>query len=414
MPFISLLPRYSVYTLLIFAPLARGAVQPWAITVIQMITLIGLTAFLITKTWEGNLHWIKTPLDKPIVLLLALCTISLIFSVHRPTSIRSLILLINYLIVFYLTIHTFRTRRDILHLVYVIIGVSLFLSLFGLFKYLGTNPFPWWDYTDLPALTHRLSSTYGNPDHLAGFMEMALPLLLGLLLLGYTRGQTVLFLYITCMVLSALILSLSRGAWLATAAGLIFMAVGLLFDRHFHRKRLIIGITGTTILALFIILSTTPVVERIIETTAKDTESNLYSRILGWQGTIDMIGEHPLTGTGPGTYRYAFTKYQPPGLAAHRTMAHNDYLHFIAEIGIVLAAAIVISLIAVFAKGLNKLKNPSRLVRGTTLGALAGVTAMIFHSFFDFNLHIPGNTVLFTALLAISITLFPTSYRPAS
>jgi len=398
---ISQLPRYAIYALLIFAPLARGAVQPWAITVIQIITLIALASFLITKTWQGDFHWIKTPLDKPIILLLALCAISFAFSLHRPTSFQALILLLNYLVIFYLTIHTFRTRRDILHLIYVIIGVAFFLALFGLFKYFGTNPFPWWEYTDIPQSTHRLASTYGNPDHLAGFMEMALPLLLGLLLLGYTRGQTTLFLYITCMVLAALILTLSRGAWIGIAAGLIFMGACLFLDRFFHRKRLLIGITATTILALFIILSTTPVVERIIETTEKDTESNLYSRILGWQGTIDMIREYPLAGTGPGTYSYAVTKYQPPGLTLHRTMAHNDYLHFIGETGVAAIAVFVIGAIAVFSKGLKKIRNQSRLVRGTTLGGLGALTAIIFHSFFDFNLHIPANIILFTVLAAM-------------
>ena len=257
MKFIGQLPRCAVFTLLIFTPLARGGVQPWAVTVIQMITLIGLSAFLITKIWEGHFHWIKTPLDKPIILLLAVCMISFAFSTHKPTSFWSLVLLVNYLILFYLTIHIFRTRMNILHLVYVIIGVSLFLSLLGLFKYFGSNPFPWWDYTDIDTEALRLASTYGNSNHLAGYMEMALPLLLGLLLLGYTRGETILFLYIACMALSTLILSLSRGAWLGMAAGLIFMTACLLLDRHFHRKRLLIGIVCTVVFALFIAVSYT-------------------------------------------------------------------------------------------------------------------------------------------------------------
>jgi len=409
MRIISQVPCYAIYALLIFAPLARGGVQPWAGTVIQMITLIGLSSFVLTKTWQGSFHWIKTPLDKPIILILALCAISFAFSVHKPTSFQALLLLLNYLVIFYLTIHTFRTRKDILHLIYVIIGIALFLSLFGLFKYFGANPFPWWDYTDINQSAPRLASTYGNPDHLAGFMEMALPLLLGLMLLGYTRGQTMLFLYTTCMVIAALILSLSRGAWIGISLGLIFMASSLFLDRHFHRKRLLIVITGATVLAVFIILSTTPVVKRIIETAEQDTESNLYSRILGWQGTMDMIRKYPLTGTGPGTYAYAVTKFQPPGLTLHRTMAHNDYLHFMGETGVAAIVIFVIGAIALLLKGIKKIRNQSRLIRGTTVGGLGALISIVFHSFFDFNLHIPANIIIFTVLVAMLAAPNPNS-----
>ncbi len=398
---ITQIPRYAIYALLIFSPLARASVQPWAITVIHILTLIALTAFIVTKLWQGRFHWIKTPLDKPIIALMALCLISSIFSLHRPTSLSALIQLANYLVILFLTIHTFRTRKDIVHLIYVIIGISLFLSVFGLFKYFGTNPFPWWDYTDMAEHADRLASTYGNADHLAGFMEMALPLILGLLLLGYSRGETLLFLYVACMVLSALILSLSRGAWLGMATALVFMAACLLKDRNFHRKRLLFAILGTTLAIIMIILSTTPVVERIMTTAEKDTESNLYSRIQGWKGTIDMIRDYPLTGTGPGTYTYAFTQYQPPGLERHRTMAHNEYLHFITETGVAAVALILFFAVVFYGKGYRKLKNPSRLVRGTALGALAGITAIVIHSFFDFSLHIPANIIVFTVLVGM-------------
>lgn len=398
---IALIPRYAIYALLVFAPLARGGVQPWAATVIQMITVVALAAFLFTRTWKGRFYWIKTPQDKPILLLVAVCLISSAFSVHKPTSLRSLVLLLNYLILFYLTIHSFRTRKDILHLVYVIIGVAFLLSLFGLFKFFGANPFPWWDYTDLGNSAPRLSSTYGNANHLAGYMEMALPLLLGLLLLGYTRSKMHLLLTITGMALTALILSLSRGAWVGVTTGLTFMAACLFVDRRFHRKRLLIGIAGTTVFAVFVLLSTATVTERIMETAEKDTETNLHSRILGWKGTLNMIRENPFTGTGPGTYAQTITQYQVPGLGKHRTMAHNDYLQAIAENGIGIIPVIIISATSLFFNGFRKLKSRSRLVRGITIGALASLTALIVHSFVDFNLYIPANFILFTIIIAV-------------
>jgi hypothetical protein len=36
------------------------------------------------------------------------------------------------------------------------------------------------------------------------------------------------------------------------------------------------------------------------------------------------------------------------------------------------------------------------------IGALAGVVALLIHSFFDFNLRIPANAVYFVALFALA------------
>jgi len=92
--------RCSLFALLIFTPLARASVQGWAVSVILIITLFGLTSFLLDRslTWEWK--WIRTPLDKPILALLVLAILSTIFSSHRPTSFRALMLFVSYLVFF--------------------------------------------------------------------------------------------------------------------------------------------------------------------------------------------------------------------------------------------------------------------------------------------------------------------------
>ena len=172
-----LLTRYSLYSLLIFTPLAMGSVQGWAISIIHLITLLALTAFLCEKSLNGDGKWIKTPLDKPIICMLVLCLLSSVFSVNKYSSIWSSILLLNYVIIFYLIIHTTYTRNRLRQLIYVIALVSVFLSVFGLVKKFGSNPFPWWEYDMLPNKELGASySTFGNPNHFAGYLAMAIPL----------------------------------------------------------------------------------------------------------------------------------------------------------------------------------------------------------------------------------------------
>ncbi|MBW1916233.1 MAG: hypothetical protein JRI86_15085 [Deltaproteobacteria bacterium] len=73
MKYLDNISRYSIYILLVFTPLARGSVQPWAIASIHIVTVIALATFLMEKslTWEWK--WIKTPLDLPFLALAVLC-----------------------------------------------------------------------------------------------------------------------------------------------------------------------------------------------------------------------------------------------------------------------------------------------------------------------------------------------------
>jgi len=412
--YLSTASRYALYALLIFTPLARGSVQGWAVTTIQIVTLIALSAFLIEKCLTGTWEWIRTPLDKPILALLILCLISAFFSMHHQTSLWAMIMLINYVVIFYLVVHTVRTRSQLRQLVYLIIGVATFLAVFGLFKRFGTNPFPWWDYGDIKYIPDALSSTFGNRNHLAGYMEMAIPLILGLFLLGYRTGKVLILSYITLLLLAALILSLSRGGWIGTLIGLSFMAVALLTSRYFQRKNFLIVLISGLLALTLIVLATTPVIERIRTFEQKADIPHVRSRVIRWGGVVDMIQNHPLIGAGPGTFATIFTQHQPPGSSPRSFYAHNDYLHFISEVGISLIAIMIWMIVALYRKGFSKLKNPSRLVRGVAVGALSGITAILIHSISDFNLHIPANALLFVVLSAIVVAPLPIICQPST
>ncbi len=376
-------------------------------TTIQMVTLLALTAFLIEKCLTDTWEWIKTPLDLPLLILLILVILSSVFSQHRPSSLWAAVMLINYIVIYYLVIHTVRTRARFKYLIFLIIGVATFLAVFGLFKKFGINPFPWWYYGDLKQVPDFLTSTYGNYNHLAGYMEMALPLTLGLFLLDYGRGKLFTLCYVTLLILSALILSLSRGGWIGSLVGLTFMAIILLTNRYFTAKRLIAALAGGFLVAMLVVLASTPVVERINTLDQKSDIPSFRGRVAAWGGVVEMIDDFPLLGTGPGTFAAIYTQYQPPGFLQRYFKAHNDYLHFIAEVGFPLIPVMIWMIIALYRRGFGKMQNPSRLVRGITIGAMSGITAILVHSIGDFNLHIPANALLFVVLAALVAAPLP-------
>jgi O-antigen ligase len=185
------------------------------------------------------------------------------------------------------------------------------------------------------------------------------------------------------------------------------MAIALVTNRHFRNKRLIAALAGGFLAVVLVVLASTPVVERIRTFEQKKEIPNLSARVTVWNGVVDMILDYPLLGTGPGTFATVFTQYQPQGLLYRNFMAHNDYLHFTSELGLPFFAIIVWIIIVLYKKGFQKLKNPSRLVRGITVGAMSGITAILIHSISDFNLHIPANALLFTVLAALVAAPLP-------
>jgi len=402
--------RLMLFALLIFTPLARGAIQGWAITVIHLITWAALTLFFLQLI--QNPKWMTTPLDMPLALLVVLTACSMAFSVHRPTSTRAFVLMMNYVAVFYLVRHTVSSRTRLLQLVHLIIGIAVFLSVFGLIKKFGANPFVWWDYPDIGQ--GNLASTYGNRNHLAGYLEMTIPLVLGLFLVGPKPGKTAFLVYLLALLLTTLVLTLSRGGWVGTISGLIFMSAALLGNRFFLYKRYLGTLVGGLLFLSLVVFSSTSVVDRILTLTENAPDISMDGRVTAWKGCLDMIETYPLLGTGPGTFGLAFTRFQPAGFNIRYDYAHNDYLQAVCDVGLFLIPVAGWILTALFRRGFSKLKNPSRLVRGTTLGALSGIVAILVHSFVDFNLQIPANALLFTVLAAIVVSPPPEKDRGAN
>jgi O-antigen ligase len=399
--------RYTVYVLIVFSVLARAGVQDWAVAVVHILTLLALFLFLADRIWGWEWQRIKSPLDLPLLLLGLLVITTTIFSVHRATSLRAMMLFFNYAVVYYLVLAMVQTRARLRHLVFFLVVLAVFLALIGLFQTLGNIHFPWWQYPDLPGKSGILKATFGNRNHMAGFLAMIIPMQLGLFLTGRGRGRNALLAYFACVLIGALVLTLSRGGWLGTAVGLIFMTLTLLADQHYEHKKALGSILAISVFVIFVVLANTAVVKRINTVRETAGDPSIQSRLQVWHKTTDMIHDRPWLGHGPGTFALVFTQYQPPGNNRRFYYAHNDYLQVTSTIGILGLPLMAWLVIALYRRGFRKMKNSSRLIRGTTAGAMAGITAILVHGLMDFNLHIPANALIFTTLAAIIAAPIP-------
>ncbi|EMS77698.1 O-antigen polymerase, WzyC family [Desulfotignum phosphitoxidans DSM 13687] len=436
-------PVFIIVCLLIaLTPLMRGSVHAWAQTVIQIMVVLGLILVVVKslkrekrskKGRSGDrpaanesdsrnsgdsdvisgirdglapdrmLWWIIGPVA-------VLGVWSTVMSPHPALALQGLIMLATYLGFFWLVVVSVRSRKEQRALVWVVVGTAAVLGVIGLLERYDVLTFAWWDYSREVGKNHgatRLSGVYVNANHMAGFLEMAIPMMLGMFLTRSREpeariGMVALALFlIVCQALT-----LSRGGWTATAVALVFMALVLLFKKGFVHKRLVGTLLGGVVVTALIVMASTPVVERITTLTQADIELSLTGRLTYWAGTRAMIADNLAAGTGPGTFSVAFSPYQVPGLAVLPRYAHSDLLQFPAETGILAIPVMLWIVYWFFRIGFTRLKSRSRQTQGITLGAMAALVALLIHSYSDGNLQIPANALLFIAISGAGLRSF--------
>lgn len=123
----------------------------------------------------------------------------------------------------------------------------------------------------------------------------------------------------------AVMLTGSRSAILSLLPVLIYIALGLV---RLGVSRRALAAFVLAIVGVF--LTTTPLVpqrtvERLASTPTAITQGNIGGRLNTWRDAYDTFAEHPIVGTGSGTFVAATTQ----------RAAHNVALRFLAELGLV-------------------------------------------------------------------------------
>jgi O-antigen ligase len=127
-------------------------------------------------------------------------------------------------------------------------------------------------------------------------------------------------------------------------------------------------------------------------------------RLETYKSTLRMIADHPWFGTGQGTFAYAFPAYRSQNVSMWGVwdIAHNTLLEIASDMGIPIAALVVVAWIVVFAVLIR-----GALIRRRDLvvpvAALAVAILAVLHSLIDFTLQMPGYSVVAMALIGTGL-----------
>jgi O-antigen ligase len=277
-------------------------------------------------------------------------------------------------------------------------------------------------YGALLALGFEAESAHGvfaNRNHFAGYLVMCLSIGLGVLIGSLTgdvsqnwkqfarntmawilSAKMLVRLALVAMVI-ALVLSHSRmGNTAFFSSMLVTGAIGLLLAKRAPRSMVVL-IASLVVIDIFIVgtyFGVEKVVDRIEQTTMQTEDRD---EVAGY--AIAMWKDYPVLGSGLGSFRVVFPRYRGPDLGELFTHAHNDYLEFASETGIVGISLLGLLVLTSFVAALRaQYLRRDPLMRGISFGSMMGIIALMIHSTVDFNLQIPANAITFMLVLAFA------------
>ncbi len=427
-------PVWGAYALVLSVPVQQVIELPGNITVTQVLFVLVLGLCLAWLSLREDRRLVITPIAATLFIFLVSTLPSLWGTTSMPDSLaeisRWLVTILSYIII----VNSVQTRREMNGLIAVMLVAGMSEAVLGLVQaYAGIGP----ESFSVEGGLTRAYGTIGAPNSFAGYINMSVPLSFALaaylwgkwwsarkaahlldrpsfISWAHLRGP-VLMSGVALVLFWTMVTTLSRGAWIGLAFGVLVMVLSL-----GRRASAAIGILIASILLLVMLALVgalpSAISDRFDQLISQiaifdprgvvPTPENyaLVERMVHWQVAGNMFLSSPWTGVGIGNFNALFNKFGVQGWPYSRGHAHNYYLNLLAEVGIIGLTGYMIMLIMAFTVGFRALRRVR--LRGDTfgeavvIGAIGILTTFAVHNFFE-NLHALNMGIHWGAALAL-------------
>jgi O-antigen ligase len=396
----------SAGIVLLLAPLAFGAVQPWAIFALEFCA-VGVAVLWAARSFIRNeLVIYDHPLYRPMAAFFAVALAQYIFgaTAYRHVTYTSILLYTAYGLLVFVVTQTLQRSSHFEAMTQVVSIYGAAVAAFALLQGLAPNGKLYWIWgLEQGGLIY---GPYVNHNHYAGLMELLLPFPLILAATRFSDGKgKITVAGIAALMGGSIFLSGSRGGMAAFVAEVIVLTVLLIRKRDSNWKQsMILGVFLVMVIVFLVWIGGNELTRRLASIHS-DVREELGG---GVRFSIDrdclhMFLKRPLLGWGLGTFPTVYPGFRSFYTNFFVNEAHNDYLQLLTETGAAGFGITLWFLFLVFRNAAPKLKDWTESATGAlTVAALLGVIGILVHSFVDFNLQIPANAALFYVLCAIA------------
>jgi putative inorganic carbon (hco3(-)) transporter len=402
------------------APLAALRPLPLGLPVdgADLVLVLVLAAWLAQGVAQRRIVVPHPPLLWPMLALLAALALSLPGAGSYREGLLELLKWVQVLAL-YLAVAALLPRSGVPWLLAALLTAGVLQALLGLYQFLtqtGPEPFV------LLGRYMRAYGAFGQPNPYAGYLGLVAPLAISLALWSWTsQPRPAMRLRLALLAAAAitslgLLASWSRGAWLAFAA-----AVAVVVLAHTRRAApLVIALAGLAVLAAAVFggaeVLPAAVSGRlgdlreyvglidISRTEVTDANFAVIERLAHWQAALDMWRDHLWLGVGAGNYAVAYAAYNLPRWYEPLGHAHNVYLNFAAEAGLLGLLAYLWLWMGSLVQATRVSASRHRLTAAIGAGVLGALVHATVHNVFD-NLWVQHSYLTLALLLGLLAVL---------
>ncbi|MGH9602334.1 MAG: O-antigen ligase family protein [Terriglobales bacterium] len=395
---------WSVAGLLMFGPLAFGAVEAWSLFVIQLGAALLLATWAVLQVASGKVEIRPNPLFGPLLFFGALVfwQVAAGASAYPYATETEAMKYATYCGLFFLASQT-GEAEDWRRLATVLIGFGFLLAMFAIIQDLTSNGKLYW--LRVPTRGGSMYGPYVNRNHYAGLMEMLTPFaLVAALSRSLTPEKKTLMAFAAVIMGGSIFLSRSRGGLLALAVQLLVL--GVVYFRRGSSRTVIAALLTVGIAAggLVLWLDRSRMISRLESMPEIGMESMEGVRLNVVRDGLKMAADRPIAGWGLGVFPVVYPQYRSFYTSKFVNQAHNDYLQALVETGVLGFALVTWGIFALFREAFRKMRLGPASLHRPILAAAVGCTGLLVHSLLDFNLRIPANAAVFAVLCALVST----------
>jgi tetratricopeptide (TPR) repeat protein len=418
----------SVFLLcpLFFSGLAAQGLGFEKMALFYFLVLLGVVAWVIRGFITGELNLMRTPLDWPIVVTIALFAASTVMSISAKDSLigsygssaKSLIALIIFALFYYLIVNNLTMARIKIFFACLLASTAL-LAFYSLLQLRGVFLLP------LDSAKSISFNPLGSLSGLTMYLVIALPLLVVAVAQWreiFTRSNIIVAWAARVILGAAILASL---AILTLLNGFTFWPVaivGIVIVLMFFMAK-IIKISNNTLLiplAVFLALIVLLVIGNFNIMNQNLPAEVSLSRQASWAIAKASLQENPIFGTGPSTYYYSFAKFKSPDFNATALWnvrfdsASGALFELLATTGILGAVAVVVlGLVALSLVFLTLIKTEAKQTNSILLGLFAAfVCAGLYALLFAQNNSLILMTMIITIFtVAAALVMYPERFK---
>ncbi len=396
---------YGVCGLLLFGPMAFGAVEPWSVFVLQCGTALLFLLWATRAVTNSDLQIAGNPLFLPMTVFgtMILLQLAMGLTANRSATTSEFLLYCSYGGLCFLTVQCLRTSGQAKILAVALSASGFAIAAFALLQGIAPNGKLYWLLA--PRFGSWIYGPYVNHNHYAGLIEMLAPIPLVIVFSQRVELLPKIAAGVAAVIMvSTIFLSGSRGGMIAFGGELLLLMV--LLSRRHDRQRPALALVAFLFLAAGFTfwLGGTDFLGRIAS-VHNETKSELSggTRLAIDRDSLRMFIHKPALGSGLGTFADVYPQYRSFYTNFLVDKAHNDYLQLLVETGMLGFLVMLWFLIVIYRAALKKLRTrPMSLDSDVSMAMLLGISGILIHSLFDFNLHIPANAAFFYVFCTIA------------